>query len=984
MNVSGTESQSNHRLLSWVGYPAAILLEAVLTTALLLIYPYLPLGGYPVYYFLITMVVAYYFGAGPAVLAVVIGLFAYDYFFIAPLGSLFPIAETPAGWAGVIAYTIGTTIVAIATTLIRSSKRRAERLAAELRESGTNYRELVQNANSAIIRWESDGTLTFFNEHAQRLFGYTEEEAVGSNVAMLLPETESTGADLTELVHDIVEHPDRYLDNVNENVRRDGTRLWMSWTNRPIRDSEGRVCGILAVGTDVTARKNAEDALRESEAKYRYLFENMAEEVHFWKLVRDEQGSIRTWLLVDANPPTLKTWGKSIEEIRGRTTDEIFGPGATEHYMPVVRKIITEGVPYSYEDYFPNLGKHFRFTSVPLGDYFITTGADITGAKQAREELRIQRQLLETVVNNIPAQIEVMRGSDFRIQLVNPAYQAIAPGKEMIGKTLDEVWPELDRNLVDLSRKVLETGEPYEAVDDPVDISRYPGGPTERRYFTWSLIPVDLPGGQGRGILNMSFETTERKMSEEAVITQAELLMGIIQNIPVYLVIWDGRLRQINFNEAFRREMGWTEADAAEGDFLAKIYPDQERRREAEAFARSAQPGFRDFRTTAKDGRLVDISWANIQLDGDRSIGIGVNITERKQAEEEIARANRELAARAAQVQEANEQLAAANEELVCTNEELETTTEELRQEAEDRRKAEEKVWQTLESIGDGFLALDGEWRFIYINAIGERLLGLDRDEVLGRSFWEVLPDAKGSLLETEYLLAAAGESRDFEYLHQPWDRWFRHRCYRREGGGMSAYFQDITDRKQAEEREQRDEAEKLAFYRRTIEAATNGKLVICESGEIERMAGPADATWEIRGTHDIAVVRHGASDLARSLGIDPMRLTKLQVAVGEAVTNAVKHASGGEASARRLDDGLLVVVSDHGPGIPAMALPDVALRLGFSTAGTLGMGYKIMIEFADRVLLATGEGGTTVAMEFRKHPATPGSAPGLPAGIGA
>ena len=52
----------------------------------------------------------------------------------------------------------------------------------------------------------------------------------------------------------------------------------------------------------------------------------MTEEVHFWKLVRDPNGQIKTWRLVDANPPTLKTWGKTLEEIQGRTTDEIFGP----------------------------------------------------------------------------------------------------------------------------------------------------------------------------------------------------------------------------------------------------------------------------------------------------------------------------------------------------------------------------------------------------------------------------------------------------------------------------------------------------------------------------------------------------------------------------------------------------------------------------------------------------------------------------------
>jgi PAS domain-containing protein len=139
---------------------------------------------------------------------------------------------------------------------------------------------------------------------------------------------------------------------------------------------------------EIAERKKSEDSLQESERKYRDLFNNMAEEVHFWKLERDLEGRIKTWRLVDVNPPALKTWGRqTVDELRGKTTDEIFGPGSTEHYMPVVQKIMTEGIPCSYEDYFPNLNKYFQFTSVPMGDYFITTGADITKVKQNETSL---------------------------------------------------------------------------------------------------------------------------------------------------------------------------------------------------------------------------------------------------------------------------------------------------------------------------------------------------------------------------------------------------------------------------------------------------------------------------------------------------------------------------------------------------------------------------------------------------------------------
>jgi anti-sigma regulatory factor (Ser/Thr protein kinase) len=86
---------------------------------------------------------------------------------------------------------------------------------------------------------------------------------------------------------------------------------------------------------------------------------------------------------------------------------------------------------------------------------------------------------------------------------------------------------------------------------------------------------------------------------------------------------------------------------------------------------------------------------------------------------------------------------------------------------------------------------------------------------------------------------------------------------------------------------------------------------------------------------------------------------------VTEAVTNVLKHGKCGSISLHRVEDRLIGVIEDAGPGIEALALPDVALTKNYSTAGTLGMGYKMMIHFADRVYLATGPEGTTVAVEM-------------------
>ncbi len=152
----------------------------------------------------------------------------------------------------------------------------------------------------------------------------------------------------------------------------------------------------------------------------------------------------------------------------------------------------------------------------------------------------------------------------------------------------------------------------------------------------------------------------------------------------------------------------------------------------------------------------------------------------------------------------------------------LKEANERLEQRVAQRTAAlAESEWQvrtTLESIGDGFVALDGDWRFVYVNAQAERLLGIRREEVLGRNHWDVFPLTQGTRLEDEFRRAAAGEVGDFENFDEPWEHWFHNRCFPREGGGISVYFEDITERKRAEEqlRQTQEQSDFLADLVRT------------------------------------------------------------------------------------------------------------------------------------------------------------------------
>jgi PAS domain S-box-containing protein len=136
-----------------------------------------------------------------------------------------------------------------------------------LRQSEEKYRDLVQTANCIIIRWNVQGIILFINHYGLEFFGFTEAELVGKSVSgTIVPEHESSGRDLEKLMGQICDQPELFYLNENENICRDGTRVWISWVNKPVLDDNGSLVEILAVGTNMTDRKKAEEELAQKNA----------------------------------------------------------------------------------------------------------------------------------------------------------------------------------------------------------------------------------------------------------------------------------------------------------------------------------------------------------------------------------------------------------------------------------------------------------------------------------------------------------------------------------------------------------------------------------------------------------------------------------------------------------------------------------------------------------------------------------------------
>jgi len=118
-----------------------------------------------------------------------------------------------------------------------------------------------------------------------------------------------------------------------------------------------------------------------------------------------------------------------------------------------------------------------------------------------------------------------------------------------------------------------------------------------------------------------------------------------------------------------------------------------------------------------------------------------------------------------------------------------------------EKRRAHRELQNVLNSISDGLLVLDRNWRHTYFSEQGARMIGMRREDLIGACIWEVFPHAKGTRFYEEYHRAVeTGQPATFEeYYPEPLNKWFECHCYPSETG-LSVYFQDITKRKRAEE----------------------------------------------------------------------------------------------------------------------------------------------------------------------------------------
>jgi len=340
----------------------------------------------------------------------------------------------------------------------------AQRSNTELRRSERKYREMVENANSIILRWNREGILTFANAYALEFFGYAKEELLGRGLKLLVPETETSGRDLHGLIDAVMRTPERYLAFENENMRRNGERVYVSWTNRTIRDAHGEIEEFQSIGNDITRLKRVEEALQRNELRFRTFFNSAP-------VGMAQFSDVGRFLL--ANQALCRMLGFSENELQTRTYLDITHPRDRAHSEAQFHGMLKGDYgTYTLEKRYlrrdgqaawVNLSNTAIRDETGKFQYSICTMEDVTQNKRAQEALQASEERFKTLAENAP---DVIARFDrqFRILYISPAVETlleISPG-QLMGKSLAEagIAPERRRLWEGSLQNVFATGSP--------------------------------------------------------------------------------------------------------------------------------------------------------------------------------------------------------------------------------------------------------------------------------------------------------------------------------------------------------------------------------------------------------------------------------------------------------------------------------------------------------------------------------------------
>ena len=379
---------------------------------------------------------------------------------------------------------------------------------------------ILRHVSESVIVTDLQGHITYWNDGASAVFGYTAEEMLGKTPARLYPER-----DMAQPVQDF-ERLLAGIDYIGEwkGRRKDGTAVWVDTKTTLLRDTQGKAIGLIGIAKDITARKQAEERLRQSEKHFRALIENNADGI----ALTDEHG-----IVTYASPSTSRMVGYLPEEFIG---GRIFGrkdcPDGGEATRRLMARVLEEPrKSHVLELRTGHKNGTFLWMEVvginlldePGVEAIVWNFRDVTQRKRLEREAAEAKELLEVILQNVADAITVVDAND-RLVYVNdvaaywagfpplPALLAAQQAGEVHRNKKFTAWDESGRPLPASERPTAQAlrGKQVKA------LVQYQDNATGQLY--WTLVrahPILDAQGQVQFVVSVYTDMTEQKELEQ-------------------------------------------------------------------------------------------------------------------------------------------------------------------------------------------------------------------------------------------------------------------------------------------------------------------------------------------------------------------------------------------------------------------------------------------------------------------------------------
>jgi PAS domain S-box-containing protein len=414
---------------------------------------------------------------------------------------------------------------------------------------------IVEFSDDAIIGKDLNGVVTSWNRGAEKVFGYTASEMVGTSIMRLIP-TDRRDEEIHILRQIRSGNSVQHFETIRQT--KDGRLIDVSVTASPIKDGTGKSVGVSKIARDITQRKHAEEAQRASEVRYRSLFEYAPDGI----LIADPKN-----YFIDANSTMCQMLGYTRDELIGMQGSDIVAPSQIQEIAPALSEIKAKK-DYRHEWQFRRkdnsiFSADVIATIMPDGN-LLALMRDITERKLAQEKIAEQAALLEKARDAI-----LVRDLEGRILFWNSGAERIYgwTSQEVVGRNVGEfLYSDPNQFERPNARSISEGewhGELRHRTRDKGEIT------VEAR---WTLIRDQE--GRPKSVLAINTDVTEKKKIEaqfmraqrmESIGTLAGGIAHDLNNILAPIILSIDFLRTSSDNPQSRKILDTIEVSAKRG-----------------------------------------------------------------------------------------------------------------------------------------------------------------------------------------------------------------------------------------------------------------------------------------------------------------------------------------------------------------------------------------------------------------------------------